>query len=469
MATSDFLTFAGAVGSNVISQSAYATLTAQQTGFQSGVANSAQLNKVWRQSSIMSAVLAQFIVDRTGQNVVDDGTITNILANLKLAAAALNGDSSQTFSVAPATVGTQAPQLAQVQSGASKFAVDTGSANAYVVNPSPAITGLAEGMLIGFRAANTNTGASTINVGGQGVMSLRGSAGALLKGGEIVQNGYYVAMYDAFAGVWSIVGSYLGATQIGSASQPDHAVQLQQIGHGQCRLSVVSTTQLKVAPYGGLNVLVNGVPLQLPAAGITASNSGLSASTLYYVYLSGTTAAPVLNLSTTGHVTGSNGVEVKSGDATQTLVGMIRTNASSQFVDSQTQRFCLNWFNRRSLSGNQGFAANRSTTSTTPVEISSSERMEFLCWADEAVYLSSPVSLSQNTSGSIATYLYVDGTSAAGNALSPPSGQIVFASPHVAQPLSEGYHYASVYGVAVSGFTTTWQLSSTVMTMQTRG
>jgi len=82
MATSDFLPFATGAGSNVISQATYAALAAQQTGFQAGVANSAQLNKVWRQSSIMAAVLAQFIVNQTGQNAADDGTTATLIANL---------------------------------------------------------------------------------------------------------------------------------------------------------------------------------------------------------------------------------------------------------------------------------------------------------------------------------------------------------------------------------------------------
>ena len=78
-----------------------------------GVAQSAQLNKVWRQSSIMAAVLAQFISDRTGQDVLDDGTTATILANLKLSAAAVNGDVTKTFLVAPATLATHAMQLGQ--------------------------------------------------------------------------------------------------------------------------------------------------------------------------------------------------------------------------------------------------------------------------------------------------------------------------------------------------------------------
>lgn len=81
--TNDFLVFSGDGAANVIDQSTYAAMAARIVGFQSGVAQSAQFNKVWRQSSIMAAVLAQFIVDMTDQNVVDDGTVATILANLK--------------------------------------------------------------------------------------------------------------------------------------------------------------------------------------------------------------------------------------------------------------------------------------------------------------------------------------------------------------------------------------------------
>lgn len=85
--TNDFLVFSGDSAANVIDQSNYAAMAARIAGFQSGVAQSAQLNKVWRQSSIMSAVLAQFIADVTSQDVVDDGTVPFILANLKTAIA----------------------------------------------------------------------------------------------------------------------------------------------------------------------------------------------------------------------------------------------------------------------------------------------------------------------------------------------------------------------------------------------
>lgn len=85
----NFKVFAGAVGADVISQSAYEALAALTNGFTTGTAISGQLNKVWRQSSIMSAVLAQFVADNSGHDVIDDGTTATILDDLELAIAAV--------------------------------------------------------------------------------------------------------------------------------------------------------------------------------------------------------------------------------------------------------------------------------------------------------------------------------------------------------------------------------------------
>jgi len=84
MPNNQFKPFAVGSGANVLSQTEYEALTGiLANGFSSGTAVSAQLNKVWRQSSIMAAVLAQFIVDESGQDAQDDGTTATLLANLK--------------------------------------------------------------------------------------------------------------------------------------------------------------------------------------------------------------------------------------------------------------------------------------------------------------------------------------------------------------------------------------------------
>ena len=78
----DFLPFAAGAGANVISQASYAALAALSPGFSAGLAASNQLNKVWRQSSIMAAVLGDLIVAEVNAPVIDDGTTATILSNL---------------------------------------------------------------------------------------------------------------------------------------------------------------------------------------------------------------------------------------------------------------------------------------------------------------------------------------------------------------------------------------------------
>jgi uncharacterized MAPEG superfamily protein len=45
------------------------------TGFQSGKASSAQVNKAIRQATFVAAALAQYMTNKTGQDVLDNGDI----------------------------------------------------------------------------------------------------------------------------------------------------------------------------------------------------------------------------------------------------------------------------------------------------------------------------------------------------------------------------------------------------------
>jgi hypothetical protein len=85
MATNNFKALGIGSGANVTSQSDYEALSALLTGFQSGKASSAQINKALRQATTVTAVLAQLIVDRTGADALDNGSTATLLANLKLA------------------------------------------------------------------------------------------------------------------------------------------------------------------------------------------------------------------------------------------------------------------------------------------------------------------------------------------------------------------------------------------------
>jgi len=76
MATNDFLTFAADPAANVMTQANYAAggFTARLLGFSTGTALSLQLNKVWRQASQISRMIAQFTVDEVAQDMLDDGS-----------------------------------------------------------------------------------------------------------------------------------------------------------------------------------------------------------------------------------------------------------------------------------------------------------------------------------------------------------------------------------------------------------
>ncbi|WP_075208970.1 hypothetical protein [Klebsiella michiganensis] len=83
MPTNDFKSFATGNSANVISQADYLALAALVSGFSSGKASSAQVNKALRQATVMANVLAQFIADSANVDVLDNGNTAAILSNLK--------------------------------------------------------------------------------------------------------------------------------------------------------------------------------------------------------------------------------------------------------------------------------------------------------------------------------------------------------------------------------------------------
>ena len=82
MAKNEFKPFATGAGANVIPQADWENLPALQTGFQSGKASSAQVNKAIRQASFIAAAFAQFVSNKTGTDVLDDGDLGGFITKL---------------------------------------------------------------------------------------------------------------------------------------------------------------------------------------------------------------------------------------------------------------------------------------------------------------------------------------------------------------------------------------------------
>lgn len=85
--TNDFLPYGLGVGSNVVTQGAYDGAGWRPTGFLPGLADASQANKVWRQSAFIISALAQFVSDKAGVDVLDDGDTAAFIASLQTALA----------------------------------------------------------------------------------------------------------------------------------------------------------------------------------------------------------------------------------------------------------------------------------------------------------------------------------------------------------------------------------------------
>ncbi|NDL32067.1 hypothetical protein GPY53_21455, partial [Photorhabdus laumondii subsp. laumondii] len=85
MAKNDFKAFAIGENANTLSQQEYESSDFIEEGFKSGIARSERLNKVWRQSSVIAAVIGKYIAEKTGEDVMDDGDLEKLVAQLDLA------------------------------------------------------------------------------------------------------------------------------------------------------------------------------------------------------------------------------------------------------------------------------------------------------------------------------------------------------------------------------------------------
>lgn len=82
MATNNFKPFATAANANVMSQVDWEALPALLSGFISGPAKSAQVNKAIRQASFIAAALAQYTANKSGLDVLDDGDLNGFISKM---------------------------------------------------------------------------------------------------------------------------------------------------------------------------------------------------------------------------------------------------------------------------------------------------------------------------------------------------------------------------------------------------
>lgn len=118
----------------------------------------------------------------------------------------------------PATVNNSARQMmgrvAELLKDIGAVTSTTNLTNAYSLTANSAFSALADGLIVGFKASATNTGASTLNVNALGAKAIRRigeSADVAIAAGTIVSGQVYVAIYsasaNAAAGAWMLLNS----------------------------------------------------------------------------------------------------------------------------------------------------------------------------------------------------------------------------------------------------------------------
>ena len=110
---------------------------------------------------------------------------------------AMNMGSQKISSLADGTAHTDGVNAGQIQDGGLIFqASDTGSANTYAIALTPAVTAYVAGQVFHFKAANTSTGASTLNVNALGAKNIKKKNDQDIAAGDIEQNAIVSVIYD---------------------------------------------------------------------------------------------------------------------------------------------------------------------------------------------------------------------------------------------------------------------------------
>jgi hypothetical protein len=159
--------------------------------------------------------------DTNDQDMADGINSTLEKSGSNAATGNLDIGSNRITLVADGTAKTDVATVNQIQSNGPAFqATDTGTANAYVIALSPAITAYAAGQEITFKAGAASTTASTLNVNTLGTKALKKLHDQDIEAGDIESGSIVTAVYDGTNfQVTSQLASAGGGTPGGSNTQ----------------------------------------------------------------------------------------------------------------------------------------------------------------------------------------------------------------------------------------------------------
>lgn len=224
-------------------------------------------------------------------------------------------------------------------------------------------------------------------------------------------------------------------------------------------LNYITTTSVGLVGTSGGYIWIDGVNRSI-GLGVLKSLGTLVTTTVYNVYAYWTGSAIDLEFSTTGFTANSNGIPQKTGDATRTLVGRIRTNSTTTTYNTASDAGVVTYWNRKRRAVTLSIQANQNTASGTDVSVLTGP--SYISWALDATDFSSTaingntVDTAQNNST-----IYVNGAQLSASATTSISGAggVGSASPRISSVVASGYVTTNLSGRVNAG-TGTWYAGS---------
>ena len=212
-----------------------------------------------------------FVINSTGQPVVT-GTVISSTAFNALTADLATGLSTtmtkdgQTTATANIPMGTfkftglsagsaatDSANIAQVQNSFGSFLTVSGT-DTITATVSPSLTAYAAGQMFAFVAANTNTGAVTINISSLGAKSITKNGTTALVSSDLIANYLYVIVYDGtqFQVVGVSATTFANLTISGVLTLSGAGTQLLSTGTGAWQFPNGTTGQRPGTPAVGM-------------------------------------------------------------------------------------------------------------------------------------------------------------------------------------------------------------------------
>ena len=210
-----------------------------------------------------------FVINSTGQPVVTGTVISSTAFNALTAdlatglSTALTKDGQTTptanlpmgtfkfTGLSAGSAATDSANIAQVQNSFGSFLTVSGT-DTITATVSPALTAYASGQMFAFVAANTNTGAVTINISSLGAKAITKNGNTALVAGDLTANYLFVVVYDGtqFQVVGVSATTFTNLTVSGVLTLSGAGVQLSSSGTGAWKMPVGTTGQRPTGAAG---------------------------------------------------------------------------------------------------------------------------------------------------------------------------------------------------------------------------